>query len=55
MQKETNMVVASRMTCKIGLIWRHMKTLYRGFALRDTHLYAIDFAPLLGFLLYGAV
>ena len=28
MQKETNMVVASRMTCKIGLIWHHMKTLY---------------------------
>ena len=28
MQKETNMAVASRMTCKIGLIWRHMKTLY---------------------------
>ena len=29
MQKETNMVVASRMTWKIGLIWCHMKTLYR--------------------------
>ena len=28
MQKETNMVVASWMTCKIGLIWHHMKTLY---------------------------
>ena len=28
MQKETNVAVASRMTCKIGLIWRHMKTLY---------------------------
>ena len=27
--KETNMAVASMMTCKIGLIWRHMKTLYR--------------------------
>ena len=27
-QKETNMAVVSRMTCKIGLIWRHMKTLY---------------------------
>ena len=29
MQKETNMAVARRMTCKIGLIWRHMKTLYK--------------------------
>ena len=28
MQKETNMAGASRMICKIGLIWRHMKTLY---------------------------
>ena len=28
MQNETNMAVASRITCKIGLIWRHMKTLY---------------------------
>ena len=28
MQKETNMAVASVMTCKIGLIWRHTKTLY---------------------------
>ena len=28
MQKETNMAVASRMTCKICLIWRHIKTLY---------------------------
>ena len=28
MQKETNMAVASRMTCKIAVIWRHMKTLY---------------------------
>ena len=28
MQKETNMAVASRMTCKIGLIWRYMETLY---------------------------
>ena len=28
MQKETNMAVASRMTCQIGLIWRHVKTLY---------------------------
>ena len=26
--EETNMAVASKMTCKIGLIWRHMKTLY---------------------------
>ena len=26
-KEETNMVVASMMTCKIGLIWRHMKTL----------------------------
>ena len=25
------------------------------FARRDKHLYAHDFAPLLGFLLYGAV
>ena len=29
MKEEVNMSVASRMTCKIGLIWRHMKTLYR--------------------------
>ena len=28
MQKETNMAVASTMTCKICLLWRHMKTLY---------------------------
>ena len=28
MQKETNMAVASRMTCKIGSIWRYMETLY---------------------------
>ena len=28
MQKETNMAVMSRMTCKIGLIWHHMETLY---------------------------
>ena len=28
MQKETNKAVVNRMTCKIGLIWRHMKTLY---------------------------
>ena len=27
-RKETNMAVASMMTCTIGLIWRHMKTLY---------------------------
>ena len=26
--KETNMAVARMITCKIGLIWRHMKTLY---------------------------
>ena len=25
MQKKTGMAVTSRMTCKIGLIWRHMK------------------------------
>ena len=28
MQRETNMTVPSRMTCKIGLIWRLMKTFY---------------------------
>ena len=28
MQKETNMAVASRVACKIGLMWRHMKSLY---------------------------
>ena len=28
---------------------------YRGFARRNTHLYAQDLAPLLGFLLYGAI
>ena len=27
-KEEINMVVASSMTCKIDLIWRHMKTLY---------------------------
>ena len=27
-EEETNMAVESAMTCKIGLIWRHMKTLY---------------------------
>ena len=27
-EQETNMVVASMMTCKICLIWRHMKTPY---------------------------
>ena len=27
-RKETNMVVTRLMPCKIGLIWRHMKTLY---------------------------
>ena len=27
-EEETNMAVASMMTCKIGLIWCHMKTLY---------------------------
>ena len=27
-QEETNMAAVSMMTCKIGLIWRHMKTLY---------------------------
>ena len=26
-QKETNMAVASTMTCKIGLMWHHIKTL----------------------------
>ena len=31
-RKETNMAVASMMICKIGLIWRHMKTLYSQFA-----------------------
>ena len=25
MQKETNMAAASKMTCKISLIWRYMK------------------------------
>ena len=45
----------SMMTCKIGLIWRHMKILYKGFARRETHLYEHDFTPLLGFLLYGEV
>ena len=33
MQKETIMVVASRMTCKIGLIWHHMKTLYNSYSM----------------------
>ena len=28
---------------------------YRGFARSNTHLYAQDLAPLLGFLLYGAI
>ena len=28
-KQETNMAVTSMMTCKIGLIWRHMKTLCR--------------------------
>ena len=32
MQKETNTAVTSRMTYKIGLIWRHMKTLYTDVA-----------------------
>ena len=26
--EETNMAVVSKMTCEIGLIWRHMETLY---------------------------
>ena len=33
-ERETNMVVASMMTCKICLIWRHMKTPYWGFKSR---------------------
>ena len=32
-RKKTNMTVASMMTCKIGLIWRHMKTLYSYYQL----------------------
>ena len=35
--------------------YRVVKTLYSGFARRNTHLYAHDFAPPIGFLLYGAV
>ena len=27
-RKETDMAVTSMITCKIGLIWRHMKTMY---------------------------
>ena len=27
-EEETNMAVAIMMTCKISLIWRHMKTVY---------------------------
>ena len=43
MQKETNMAVMSRMTCKIGLIWRHMKTLYC-FSRDDCFLSKLIFA-----------
>ena len=38
-EEETNMAIESAMTCKIGFIWRHMKTLYRVFARRGTHPY----------------
>ena len=37
-EEETNMAVESTMTCKIGLIWRHMKTLCR----------KLNFAEMLG-------
>ena len=39
--KETNMVVASRMTCKIGLIWRHMKILYCANWLWKLHFFQL--------------
>ena len=31
-RKETNMAIVGMMTCKIGLIWRHMKALYRALS-----------------------
>ena len=40
MQKETNMAVASMMTCKIGLKWCHMKTLY---SFQMKHISAVKF------------
>ena len=34
--EETKMAVASKMTCKIGLIWRHTKTLYNVLSLETS-------------------